>query len=442
MIVDASSSMPENQPKIGREPPAQQDGRRLLLLSTTTGYQAQAFRDAARKIGASLVLASDRCHVLEDPWHDGAIPVRFENPEESAQKILEFARANPIQGLTAIGDPPTLTAALVARELSLSYHPVEAVETCRDKFKMRELCRAAGLPLPWYRRWRANEDPAAIAGAVPFPCVLKPLGLSASRGVIRADSAAEFQAAFRRIAALLRSPEIRRRREESAEWIQVESYIPGCEVAVEGILTHGRLRVLAVFDKPDPLEGPYFEETIYVTPSRLTGATLEAIHSSLQAAVDAVELRHGPLHAELRVNDGGAWVLEMAARPIGGLCARALRFGGGVGLEELILRHALGEPVEDLPREKASSGVMMIPIPREGFLEKVENVPEAEAVPGIEDVEITAKERQKLIPLPEGASYLGFLFARAESSELVEAALREAHGKLRFVISPSLPVVR
>ncbi len=442
MIVDVSSSMPDSQPKIGREPPAQQDGPRLLLLSTTTGYQAQAFREAARKIGALLVLASDRCHVLEDPWHDRAIPVRFENPEESARRIVEFARANPIQGLAAIGDPPTLTAALVARDLGLAYHPVEAVECCRDKFKMRERCRAAGLPSPWYRRWRVNEDPAAAVRAVSFPCVLKPLGLSASRGVIRADNAAEFQAAFRRIAALLRSPEIRKGREESAEWIQVEGYIPGCEVALEGILTHGRLRVLAVFDKPDPLEGPYFEETIYITPSRLSGAALEAIHASLHAAVEAVGLRHGPLHAELRVNDGGAWVLEMAARPIGGLCARALRFGGGIGLEELILRHALGEPVGDLPREKAASGVMMIPIPREGFLERVENVRQAEAVPGIEHVEITAKERQRLIPLPEGASYLGFLFARAESSELVEAALREAHRRLRFVVSPSLPVVR
>ncbi|MBI3666613.1 MAG: ATP-grasp domain-containing protein [Acidobacteria bacterium] len=414
---------------------------RLLLLSTTTGYQARAFRDAAARIGVPLALASDRCHVLEDPWQDGAFPVRFERPQESARKIVEYARESPLAGLVAIGDPPTLTAALASQELSLPFHPPEAVEACRNKFLARERYRAAGLPVPWYTRVAARQDPRPILDSVPFPCVLKPLGLSASRGVIRADNPSEFLAAFARISALLESPDVRRMKEESSAWIQVESYIPGCEGALEGILTRGRLRVLALFDKPDPLEGPYFEETIYVTPSRLDAATQCTIALTTERAIAAVGLWHGPLHAELRLNPEGIWMLDMAARPIGGLCAQALRFGDGMPLEELILRHALGEPVEDLPREQAASGVMMIPTPRAGFLEGVEGMDEAARTPGIDGIEITAKLRQKLVPLPEGSSYLGFIFARGETPEFVEHALREAHARLHFQVSPLIPVV-
>jgi biotin carboxylase len=276
---------------------------------------------------------------------------------------------------------------------------------------------------------------------VPFPCVLKPLGLSASRGVIRADNPAGFRAAFERIRALLASPDVRRLRDEAAGWIQVESFIPGREFALEGIVTCGRMRVLAVFDKPDPLDGPYFEETIYVTPSRLDEPSYRALVAAAARAAAAVGLWHGPVHAEMRLNPEGVWMLDMAARPIGGLCARALRFHGGFSLEELILRHALGEDVSRLEREDQAAGVMMIPIPRAGVLEGVGNLDAALAVPGIESVEITAKCGEKLVPLPEGSSYLGFLFARAGTPEAVEAALRAAHGRLRFRITPTLPVV-
>lgn len=416
--------------------------KRLLLLATTTGYQANEFRAAARRMGVPISLASDRCHVLDDPWRDGALAVRFEKPEDSARAIVEFARRHPIAGMAAIGDAPTVTAALACRHLGLEYNPPEAVEICRDKFRTRERMAQAGLRVPWYLRAGAASRPEPLAGKVPFPCVLKPLGLSASRGVIRADNPEEFASAFRRIRALLRSPEVRRTNPQAAKWIQVESFIPGREVALEGLLTGGRLRVLAIFDKPDPMDGPYFEETIYVTPSRLPQATQEAIVECTERAVAAVGLRHGPLHAELRINDQGAWLLETAARPIGGLCARALRFGESrMPLEELILRHALGEPVEEAPREPEASGVMMIPIPRAGVYEGVEGVEEAAGTPGVTGLEITAKVKQKLVPLPEGASYLGFIFARAEKPEQVEAALRQAHSQLRFHISAHLPVV-
>ncbi len=413
---------------------------RVLFFSTTTGYQASEFRRAAQRSGVPLVLVSNRCHVLEDPWRDGAIPVRLEAPEESARHVAEYARKNPVAGIVAAGDPITLVAALTARELGLPFHPPEAVEVCRNKYAARERCRAAGLPVPWYIRFPASDAPPGAG--VRFPCVLKPLGLSGSRGVIRADDPEEFRAAFERIRKLLAGADVQALRDEAAGWIQVEGYLPGREFALEGIVTAGRLRVLAIFEKPDPLEGPFFEETIYVTPPRLEPAAHRAVVETAERAVAAVGLRHGPVHAEVRVNPDGVWMLEMAARPIGGLCARALRFQGGVSLEEFLLRHALGEDVSGLQREDCASGVMMIPIPRAGVLEGVDHLDAALSVPGIESAEITAQPGERLVPLPEGSSYLGFLFARARTPDEVERALRQAHSKLRFRIRAALPVVR
>jgi biotin carboxylase len=266
--------------------------------------------------------------------------------------------------------------------------------------------------------------------------VLKPLSLSASRGVIRADHPAEFIAAFRRIESLLADPDIARLHEDQDRFLQVEDFIEGREFALEGILTKGKLRALALFDKPDPLDGPFFEETIYVTPSRESGDQQEAMVRTTQAAVKALGLTDGPIHAEMRVNRSGVWMLEVAARPIGGLCARVLP-----GLEELILRHAAGDSDGALAMTTPAAGVMMIPIPREGIYMDVEGLQRARSVPGIEDVIVTAKQGQKLIPLPEGASYLGFIFARAATPDAAEEALRNAHRQLRFEIATALPVV-
>jgi biotin carboxylase len=414
---------------------------KLLLLSTTTGYQASAFRDAARRIGLPLALATDRCHVLDDPWQDGAIAVRFQHRRESAQAIVDFARTQRVAGIVAIGDQTAVVAALAAQGLKVPFHPPEAAEACRDKFIMRGRFRAAGMNVPSYARFRAREDIDKALASAPFPCVLKPTGLSASRGVIRANNGAEFRAAWDRIHTLLEEPDVRILSEEDEPVIQVESYVPGSEIAVEGLMTRGRLKVLAIFDKPDPLEGPFFEETIYTTPSRLDAATQRAIAACTEQAVAALGLRHGPLHAEMRLNSKGCWMLEVAARPIGGLCAQVLRFSGGMSLEELLLRHAMGEDVARAQREAHAAGVMMIPIAAAGVFEGVDGVEQARRVRGIESVEITAKLRQKLVPLPEGASYLGFIFARGGSPKFVEKALREAHGKLRFVVSANLAVV-
>ena len=414
-------------------------GKTVLLLCTTTGYQTRAFVGGAEKLGLKVVFGTDRCYVLEDPWRDGALALRFEEPEAAATTVVEFARTHAVDAVVAIGDQPTATAARVTQALGLPGHSPAAADICRDKYRSRECLRRAGLRVPRFQRFARSQDPRQIT-PVSFPCVLKPLTLSGSRGVIRANNSEEFAVAFERIGKLLGSPEVGVLLDPANEFVQVEEYIEGVEVAVEGLVAHGRLQVLAIFDKPDPLVGPFFEETIYVTPSRLPANFQEQIAHTIQDAVSALGLRHGPLHSEMRLNAAGVWMLEVAARPIGGLCARSLRFQENRSLEELILRHALGESVEPA-REGCASGVMMIPIPQAGFLEAVENVEEAEHTAGVEAVEITAKLRQRLVPLPEGASYLGFIFARGESPEFVEQALRAAHSKLRFVISSALKVL-
>jgi biotin carboxylase len=412
---------------------------RVLLVAATTGYQTRAFAAAARGLGFDLVLATDRCHVLEDPWGDHAIPVRFEDPLFSRDALVA---EGPFDAVVAVADRPTLVAALTAEALGIPYNSPVAVSCSRDKYLARQRFQAAGLPVPDFFRVPVNENPAEAARRAQFPCVLKPLGLSASRGVIRANDAREFVAAFDRIRAILDSTDVLILREEHNRFIQVEGFIEGREFAMEGLVTGGLLQVLAIFDKPDPLDGPFFEETIYVTPSRESAEAQQTMIQAAGRAVSALGLTHGPVHAELRLNQEGAWVLEVAARPIGGLCARALRFDGGMPLEELILRHAVGEDVSAAKLSDPASGVMMIPIPKAGVYEGVEGLEQASAVACVEEVVITAKEGQKILPLPEGASYLGFIFARGDSASQVERALRAAHTALKFKIATALPVMR
>ena len=398
--------------------------KHLLLFAATTGYQIREFADAARRVGAEVTLATDRCHILEDPWGDRAVPVKFDRIGESLAVLRESGLQ--VDGVAAVGDRPAVLAAAAAEMFGVPFHPHAAALACHDKHLARTLFRAAGMRVPSFFRVSASEEPASVAARATYPCVLKPLGLSGSRGVIRANNAGEFTAAWHRI---MRMGETE---------LQVESYIPGREFAVEGVVTCGELQVVAIFDKPDPLEGPYFEETLYVTPSREPEPVQNALVETATQAVRALGLSHGPVHAELRYNDEGAWILEVHARPIGGLCARAVRLADGIPLEELVLVHALGGDVRMACQDAQASGVMMIPIPKGGVYQSVEGIERARAIPGIVDVVITATEGQHLVPLPEGASYLGFLFARGESPEAVEAALRRSHGELKFHIATAL----
>jgi hypothetical protein len=423
---------------------------RVLLLATTTGYQTRAFGDAAERLGIDLLFATDRCHVLDDPWRDRAVPIRFYDEPGSAGAILDEASKRPIDGVIAVGDRPTVIASRVLEGLGLPGHSPAAAAVARNKLRSRERLRDAGQRVPFFTATPLTADPHAVAGRVLFPCVIKPLELSGSRGVMRVNSPAELVAAFYRLRALLQAPDIRAERGDAADSALIETFVDGREFALEGILNHGVLHVLALFDKPDPLDGPFFEETIYVTPPEIAEETEAAIIGAVTRAARALGLRHGPIHAECRLTPSGeVYLLEVAARPIGGLCARALRFVERgrpspplITLEELLLRHALGESSTIWEREPSASGVMMIPIPKRGILRGTSGIDEARRVDGVEDVRITAKADQMLVPLPEGASYLGFIFARRPASGAVIDALRGAHQRLRFTIDPEVPVLQ
>src|SRR5262245_29231408 len=416
--------------------------QRVLLFATTTGYQTRTFGEAAERLAVEVVFATDRCHMIEDPWRDAAIPIRFHDEEASLQAVVSAAVDRPVHGVLAVGDRPTVIASRVAQALGLPWHPPQAADVARNKLRTRERLREAGLPVPWFHAVAIFDQPLALRPeSLTYPCVLKPAALSASRGVMRANDPASLRAALDRLRALLRSPDIRAERDRAHETALVEGFIPGREFAVEAVLHHGEMHMLAIFDKPDPLDGPFFEETIYVTPPDLTPERQADILGVVSRAAEAIGLSHGPIHAECRVNAEGVFVLEVAARPIGGLCARALRFDPGqIPLEELLLRQALGEAPTPWQREGCAAGVMMIPIPRRGVLRGVDCVEDSRAVPHVDDVRITAKPDQVLLPLPEGGSYLGFIFARADRASEVERALRLAHRRLHFAIDPEFAV--
>jgi biotin carboxylase len=418
---------------------------RVLLLATTTGYQTRMFADAAASLGVEIVYATDRCDHLDDPWQDGAIAVRFHEEWRSVDAVLKALESKPVSGILAVGDRPSVMAAQVARMLRLPGHPPEAAAIARDKRLARERFKAAGLLVPEFVAVPAAIEPATIVPRITFPVVIKPTVLSASRGVIRADDALSFVTAFTRVRRLLASTEVRELHDPESDVIQIESFIPGAEYALEGVMEHGRLHTLAIFDKPEPLDGPFFEESIYVTPSRASAGVQRQIIDEIARAAQAIGLHHGPIHAECRVNGRGVYVLEVAARPIGGLCAKALRFvkpgEASIGLEALLVRLAIGEPLGAWQREPGASAVMMMPIPRSGVFRSVKGIDEAKAVSGVDEVLVTAKPDQHLVALPEGASYLGFVFAHGATPEAAEQSVRAAHARLVVDIAPWLEVL-
>ncbi len=386
--------------------------------------------EAARRIGADLTVASEQPSTLESSNPAGLLTLDFKNPAVAVDAVAAFARQHPIAGVAGVDDDTAIVAAAIAERLKLKGNPLPAARAARDKHLQREMLAKAGVPVPRFVLRRLDEDPEKIAQAISYPVVLKPLNLSASRGVMRADNPAGFVKAHDRLKAIVCEP---------AGSFLIEEFIPGYEVALEGMVVNRRLHVLAIFDKPDPLDGPFFEETIYVTPSSIPAGLQAAITDCAERAVRALSIVDGPVHAELRYNERGPWLIELAARPIGGRCSAVLRFGEGgsgkgVTLEEIILRHALGMPLPSLQRERLAAGVMMIPIAGAGTLREVRGVDDAKRVPLIEDVQITAHPGERLVPFPEGSRYPGFIFARGETAAVVESALREAHQRLTFVL--------
>lgn len=416
--------------------------RRCLILAATTAYQQDDLVDAARRLGVEPVLATDRCHILAEIWPAGSLALEFRSPERAAEQVLTEAARGGLDGVVATDEGTAVIAALVAERLGLPHAAPEAARAAGDKHRFRLAQRAAGLPQPGFARVAPGEDPRRAAEALGYPVVVKPLHLSASRGVMRADGPDELMTRAARLCRLLGDPEVAARAPdpEAAAAYLVESFVAGPELAFEGLLSRDRLDRLALFDKPDPLDGPTFAETLYVTPSTQPAAVQDAIKDAVAAAAAAIGLDEGPVHAELRLPAGGPpVVLELAARSIGGLCGRVLRFGAGVSLEEVTIAHAVGLDPGSLRRAgEPAGGVLMLPVEESGVLREVAGVAEARAVEGVRDVVITARPGDVMTPLPEGRSYAGFVFAAGAEPASVTRALREARARLRIHTRPRL----
>ena len=417
---------------------------RVMLVLPTETYRATAFLRAADVLALSVVVASNQAPSLAALMEGRVLTVDLGHPTESAERAAEFAAQWPIDAVVGVDEASVVTAAHIADRLGTARrNPVGAVEATRDKRLLRRCLAAAPVNQPRFVELDVNANYAAVDEAirvVGLPCVVKPVDLAASRGVIRADSPAELLTAVQRVAALLHTLCA----DGSTPPLLVEAYVDGTEVAVEGLLRNGVLDVIAVFDKPDPLTGPFFEETLYVTPSRLEGTTLRAVVDTVRAAVAALGLRYGPVHAEVRVAGDLPVLIEVAARSIGGLCSQVIRLlcddapAAERSLEEVILRQACALPLGTARPVDGASGVLMLPIPHAGVLRAVTGVDRASRVAGITGVTVSIPAGESVTPLPEGDRYLGFVFARGSAPVAVEAALREAQSLLRVdIASPS-----
>jgi len=409
---------------------------RVLLLLPTTSYKAEDFLQAAERLDVEVVVGTDRAQALERQAPGNTVALDFAHPEDALRTILDLAAATPLRGVIGVDDETTVLAAMAQQALDLPHNSIEATRASADKHETRRRMARAGLRTPRFRLVDTDVSPDTVAGELDYPVVIKPRSLSASRGVMRADDPDGFVRAFHRVRTILHRAATEGRPVDTGH-VLVEDFLPGEEVALEGLIDGGELRPLALFDKPDPLDGPLFEETLYVTPSRHPVAVQGAVVEEVGRACRALGLCEGPVHAELRLCRGEPWLLEVAARTIGGLCSRTLRFGTGISLEELILRHHLRLPTADLRREQLAAGVLMIPVPRAGVLRAVHGLAAARSSPNVEELTLSVHVGATLEPLPEGHRYVGFLFARAETPERVERALREAHAHLRFDVDPA-----
>lgn len=402
----------------------------VLIIAPHGSYRIVPYLEAAGRLGIEVLIASEGRHSLVSACVQG-LHLDFNDSHGALELILEAARHQSFAAIIGTDDTTTELASLAARQLGLPHNEPDAVRIARRKDLARARLSEAGIPVPSHVRISLTKPLAGQLDGIDFPCVVKPLAMSASRGVIRSDTEDELRLACERVAPIVAEA----LNPEERDYVLVEAFIPGIEIAVEAMLSDGELEVLAIFDKPAPLNGPYFEETYFVTPSRLDADVQRRVRQRVAEACRAYGLRHGPVHAECRINEAGVWMLEIAPRTIGGLCSRLFEYGLASSLEELVLSHAVGAPLEFAGGQQAA-GVLMLPTPKTGILRRVEGVGAARAVTYVEEVTIQVRERYQLVPLPEGSTYLGFIFARAPRPEQVEAALRQAHEKLNVVIAP------
>ncbi len=407
----------------------------VLLVAPHNSYRIHAYIEAAERLDINLVVASQGEHSLVSAVSSG-IQIDFNNDAVSLQRIVDANKTCPFDAVITTDDGGVRLAAKMAQVLGLPANDPESSELTRRKDLARIRLKSCDVAIPAFRVVNLLENLPKQLQNIHFPVVVKPLAMSGSKGVIRADNQQECTEALARLEKILSV--VSDKMEQSHALI--ESYIDGKEVAFEGLLHKGELKQLAIFDKPEPMEGPFFEESYYITPTRLSESEQLLIANRVAEACGAYGLREGPIHAELRVQGDNAFIIEIASRTIGGDCADMLKFGLNMGLEELVLLQALGKPV-DVPALKNSVGVLMIPIPAQGLLRRVEGIHEAKKVAYITDLGISVREGYELVPLPEGSSYLGFIFAKAPTAELVEGALRKAFECLNIRITPSFKIL-
>ena len=401
----------------------------IVLLANPNTYRGQSYAQAAERLGLHVLWAIDIPDKLASEWNM-SLSVDFSDHDESVRTIVDLADEKQVVSVLAIDDSATLIAAEVCSLLGLPHNSRAAAMAARDKLVMRQHLQAGRVLCPQFMSFHHNENPEDISIHIGYPCILKPLLLNGSRGVIRANNPTEFKTAWHRVRNIIINAVGTR--------ILVEDYIPGQEVAVEALGSDTGIKILAIFDKPDPLEGPFFEETIYVTPSLLPQEDQLEIESTLISSAKALGLRLGPIHAEFRLNEHGVWPIEIAGRTIGGLCSNILSFGSGRSLEELVLLQTSGSNIDKFTIDDRSKGVMMIPIPKSGILRKINGIKQAESIDGIDKIEITAKLNYPIYPLPEGDGYLGFIFAYCQSPYEVVEALRTSHALLQFHIESEI----
>ena len=405
---------------------------RVLLVAPDRSYRTGAYIGAAAGLGIELTVASWGRHPLT--VNANGIRLGAESVDHAIAKIQKVAAQNPFSAAIATDDATVPLARGICERLGLPANSPRALRASTDKAGFRAACVEQGLPSPAFHVIRAAESVDECCGRVSFPCVAKPLSLSASRGVIRCESRGELLGAVARIRQMLSAETL-----EGEHAILVEEYLSGDEYSVEALLHDGQLEVIAIFEKPEPMTGPFFEETIYVTPPRVDARTLKSIEVALMEMVVALEFREGPLHAELRISNTGVSFIEVASRTIGGRCGKVVEFLTGASLETWVLANAVRRPIQR--RDTADAfGVMMIPVPKAGVLRRVEGISNARRVKGIVSVEVDAREGQKLTPWPEGGPYPGFIFSRCANAAEAAAALRAAHDELAFVTAPELAV--
>ena len=406
----------------------------VILIIPSASYRTSAFINAIEKLDLKVLVISDKSQVFSGKYPNNLLITNFHHWKDRLDEISEWSELNGLKAVIGVDEESIVLAANLSNYLKVEHNTVESVLLTKDKYLMRIELKKAGVNSPWFKRFLIHDFPNENINEISFPCVIKPTFLSASRGVIRVNTIKELVNGIKTINELLSLEEIRERGGEKSDWILVEEYIPGKEVAIEGIVSKGKLKILTVFDKPEPLEGPTFEETIIVTPSALSEKNQLSLFETAQNAVKALGIVKGPVHVEVRINSSGNYILECASRSIGGLCSKVLEFQGGMSLEELILRSYLGRNVEKSKLTGSARGVMMMPTEKMGILKEMRGVEDALNVKGVTDLQITVKPGEKLEPLPKGDRYLGFIFAEDKDQELVIKALKNAWSKIAVVL--------